>query len=108
MNQKFGKMVQRTQNVLDKTDLRPTADHLDMFQHVYRKWNQEADRLTHVAREKGVTWNSNVMEKRARIEAVRGFFDGGVSSECDAPVKTMWDQLMSFMWRKEFRKTYTR
>ena len=36
-------------------------DHLDMFQHVYREWNQEADRLTHVAREKGATWNSYAM-----------------------------------------------
>ena len=44
--------------MLDKKDLRPMADHMDMFQHVYREWNQEADRLTHVAREKGVTWNS--------------------------------------------------
>ena len=34
-NQKFQKMVQRTHNVLDKTDLRPMADHLDMFQYVY-------------------------------------------------------------------------
>ena len=42
--------------MLDKTDLRPTADHMDMFQHVYREWNHEADRLTHVAREKRVTW----------------------------------------------------
>ena len=52
-NQKFRKMFQRTQNMLDKTDLRPMADHLDMFQHVHRERNQEADRLTHVAREKG-------------------------------------------------------
>ena len=42
--------------MLDKTDLRPMADRMDMFQHVHRKWNQEADRLTHEAWEKGVTW----------------------------------------------------
>ena len=60
-NQKFREMVQRTQNMLDKTDLRPKARHMDIFQHVYRECNQEADRLTHVAREKGVTWNSYVM-----------------------------------------------
>ena len=48
----FRKMVQRTQNMLDNTDLRPMAYHLDMFQHVIREWNQEGDRLTLVAREK--------------------------------------------------------
>ena len=50
-NQKFRKMVQRTQNMLDKTGLTLVGDHLDMVQHVYREWNQEGDRLTHVARE---------------------------------------------------------
>ena len=55
---KFRKVTQKTQNVLDKVDLRPMVVHLDMFQHDYREWNQEADRLTHVAREKGCTWNS--------------------------------------------------
>ena len=38
--------------MLDKTDIRPMGDHLDMFHHIYRDWNQEADHLTHVAREK--------------------------------------------------------
>ena len=78
---------QKTQNMLDKTDLRPMGDHLDLFQHIYRDWNQEADRPTHVAREKGATWNSYVMEEGARIEAVRSFFDGGVSTVCDAQMK---------------------
>ena len=31
-NQKFRVEVQRTQNLLDKTDIRPMADHLDLFQ----------------------------------------------------------------------------
>ena len=57
-NQKFRMMVQKTQNMLDKTDIRPMGDHLDLFQHMYRVSNQEADHLTHVAREKGATWNS--------------------------------------------------
>ena len=52
-NQRYRKMIQKTKNMLDKTDLRPKADHLDIFHHVYREWNQDADRLTHVAREKG-------------------------------------------------------
>ena len=52
----------------------------------YREWNQEADRLTHEAREKGVIWNSYPMGKGERVEAVRGFFDGGVSSACNAPI----------------------
>ena len=53
-NQKFRMMVQKTQNMQDKTDIRPMGDHLDMLQHIYRERNQEADHLTHVAREKGV------------------------------------------------------
>ena len=32
--------------------LRAVADVFDMFQHICREWNQEADRLTHVAKEK--------------------------------------------------------
>ena len=86
-SQKFMKNIQRTQNMLDKTDLRPMADHMDMFQHVYREWNREADRLTHEAREKGVIWNSYVMGKGERVEAMRGFFDGGVSSGWKSPIK---------------------
>ena len=53
-------MVDKTKNMMDKTDLRPMGDHLNMFQHIYRDWNQEADHLTHVAREIGphgtLTW----------------------------------------------------
>ena len=86
-NQKFRKMIQRTQNMLEKTDLRPMADHIDMFQHVYREWNQEADRLTHVAREHEVTWNSYAMGEGERVEAVRWFSDGGVRSACNASIK---------------------
>ena len=44
--------VQKTQNLPDKTDIRPMAYHLDLFQHVNRDWNEEADRLTHGARKK--------------------------------------------------------
>ena len=86
-NQKFRMMVQRTQNVLDRTDIRLIGDHLDMLQHIYIEWNREADRLTHVAREKGATWNSYVIEEGAQIEAVRYFFDGGVSKECHRQIR---------------------
>ena len=86
-NQKFRIMVQKTHNMLDKTDIRPVGDHLDMFQHNCRDWNQEADHLTHVAREKGETWNSYITEAETRIEAVRSFFDGGVSSVSDDKIK---------------------
>ena len=66
-------MVLKTKNVLDNTHLRPMADHMDIFHHVYREWNLEADRLTHVARESKVTWNSNAMGKGERIEAAKKF-----------------------------------
>ena len=79
--------MHKTQNMLDKTDIRPMGDHLDMFQHIYRDWNQEADHLTHLAREKGETWNSYITEAGTRIEAVRSFFDRGVSSACDDKFK---------------------
>ena len=65
-NWKFRKVIQKTQNMLDKMDLRPMADHLDVFQHVYKEWNEETDRLTHVAREKGATRNSYAKEKRSK------------------------------------------
>ena len=55
---KFRAEVQKTQNLMGRTDILAMEDHLDTFQHIYRYWNQEADRLTHVAREKEATWNS--------------------------------------------------
>ena len=55
-NQKIRADAQKTQNLLDKTDVRPMADHLDLFQHIYKDW--KADRLTHEVREKGASWNS--------------------------------------------------
>ena len=58
-----------------------------MFQHIYRDWNQEADQLTHVAREKGATSNSYITEAGTRIEAVRSFFDGGVGSACNDKIR---------------------
>ena len=46
-NRMFRIMVQKAQNKLDRTDIRLVGDHLEMFQHIYRGWNQEADHLTH-------------------------------------------------------------
>ena len=46
-NQKFRVEMQKTQNLLDKTDIRPMADHLDLFQHKNRDWYEKADLLTH-------------------------------------------------------------
>ena len=83
---KFKMIIQKTQNTMDKTDIKPMGDHLDMFHHIQREWNQEADRLTHVAREKGATWNSYTVEVVERFEAVRCFFDG-VSRACTAKIK---------------------
>ena len=68
-NQIFKEMIQRTQNMLDKVDLRPMADHLDIFQQV----------LTHVARERGATSNFFVVGQSQRIEVVRSFFDGALN-----------------------------
>ena len=56
--------MQKAQNKLDRTDIRPMGDHLDMFQHIYRECNQEGDHLTHVAREKG--GHLELLENRRR------------------------------------------
>ena len=90
--------------MLDRTDIRPMGDHLDMFQHVYREWNQEADRLTHVAREKGTTWNSYAIEEEARIEAVRCFFDGGVSKECQGQIQNRVGSAHVIQTAEKFRR----
>ena len=36
---------------------------------------------------KGATWNSYKIEEGTRVEAVRSFFDGGVSKDCQGQVK---------------------
>ena len=74
-NQKFRAEVQKTQNLLDKRDTRPMNDHMDLFQHIYRDWDEKADRLTHEAREKGSSWNSFSMHEGEKLEAVRAFFE---------------------------------
>ena len=48
-----------------------------------QSWNEKADRLTHEAREKGDSWNSFMMVEGAKLEAVRAYFDGGVSKQDD-------------------------
>ena len=48
---------------------------------MHSELNQEADHMTHVARESGTTWNYFVVQMERRIEAVRKFFDGGASVE---------------------------
>ena len=79
--------MQQTQNLLDKQDIRLVADYLDLFQRIYRDWNEKADRLTHEAREKGASWSSFTMKKGSKIGAVRACFDGGVSKQEDRKVK---------------------
>ena len=60
---------------------------MDMFQHIYRYWYQEADHLTHVAREREATWNSHAMEEKTLAETVRSFFVESVSTVCDDKIK---------------------
>ena len=57
------------------------SDLVDLFQHIHRYWNEKADRLTHEAREKGSSWNPFSMHEGKKLEAVRAFFDGGVSNQ---------------------------
>ena len=54
---------------------------MDLFQHIYRDWSEEADRLAHEAREKESSWNSFSMREGEKLEAVRALFDGEVSSQ---------------------------
>ena len=106
-NKKFRMMVQKTQNTLDKTDIRLMGDHSDMFQHIYRDWNQEADRLTHVARGKGATWNFYIAEAGTRMRQL------GVSLMAVSAVLVLTDQKQSGINTCDsncgkLRKTHTR
>ena len=49
-NQKFRTEVHKTQNLPDLNAIKPVGDHLDLFQHFYRDWNEKADCLTHKGR----------------------------------------------------------
>ena len=62
------------QHLLDQTDLRPTGDHFDLCQRVYRDWNGEADYLTQKAKEDGPSWKS--FQADGRVEAIRISFVG--------------------------------
>ena len=42
-NQKFRTEVRKTKNLLFKRDIRPMSDHMDLFQHFYRDWNEEKE-----------------------------------------------------------------
>ena len=64
--------------IVGTTDIHPMADHLDLFQHMYRVWNEKADRLTHEARQKGARSNSFTMKEGSKVEAVRACFDGEI------------------------------
>ena len=79
-----------------------------MFHHIYREWNQEAGRLTHVAREKGATWNSYIVEAGERIEAVRCCSDGAVSGACTDKIKNRVGSAHVIQLAGKWRKTCTR
>ena len=82
---KFRAEVHKTQILLDQTDIVLMSDHLDIYQHIYRDWNGDADYLSHKAREEGPAWKA--FQTKERIEAIRVYFDGGVSHEEDKKVK---------------------
>ena len=75
--------VQKTRICWRTTDIRQMADHLDLFQHIYRGWNEKAHRLTH---EQGANWISFMMLEGSKLEAVRAFFNVGVSKKEDCKV----------------------
>ena len=62
-----GGSAKDAESSLDQTDTRPMADHLDLFQQIYRDGNEEGDRLAHEAREKGASWNSFTIKEGAKI-----------------------------------------
>ena len=84
------------------------GDHQDMFLHIYSDWNEDADHLTHVAREKGATCNSHMIEEETRIEAVRSFLDGGVSTVCDDQIKNKVGSAYVIQIAENLGKTHTR
>ena len=42
----YKEVVHRFQNELDGSLILPRSDGADVFHHVYREWNEEADKLT--------------------------------------------------------------
>ena len=70
---------------MDQNAVTPMGNHLDLFQHIYRDWDGEAYYLTHKAMEDGPTWNT--FEIKEKFDAIRAYFDGGVSNEEDTHVK---------------------
>ena len=62
-----GRVVSKTQNMLDQIDIRPMSDHLDLFQHLDRDWNGEADHLTHKGTEKQLKLFGSILRIRRQI-----------------------------------------
>ena len=60
------------------------SEYSDIFHHIYRERNEEADELTHRVREEGPTWSNFQGE---RPDAIR-IFSGGVSGEEDEKGRT--------------------
>ena len=108
-NQNFQSGSAKDSESVGTIDIRPMADHLDLLQHFHRDWNEEADRLTHEARDKGASWNSFTMTEGSKVEAVRACSDGGVSKQEDRKVKhKKRDRLMSSKHQKELKKLLRR
>ena len=65
--------VHKTQHFLYQIAIRLVGDHLDLFQHIYRHWHGEAD--------------CHSFETEDKVEAIRSYFDEGVSNKEDKKVK---------------------
>ena len=71
--------IQNTLDSAGEVSITTSNPGSDIFKHVYREWNTEADELTWHARKQNKVWQG-VNLKRKPI-AIRGHFDGGVSPE---------------------------
>ena len=71
---------------------KPIYDHLDLFHHNHRVWNEDADALSQKAREEGPSWNN--YRRKKKFHAIRILFDEGVCYEEDQRVSRAKGWLM--------------
>ena len=84
------------QNMLDKTDMRPTADHVDIFQHVFREWtwfgqerfalilmDMRSKSTTKQDKEKRTSWWMTLKQMEEEREDLKTFKSSSTSRQVD-------------------------
>ena len=69
-------------------DIGAPAAGMDIWTHIMREHNWEADALTHLAREEGDT--CEFYDAEDQVDVVWGSFDGGKDEQATATGRTIW------------------